>query len=235
MGYTYVMSDIHGMGALLEEMLEKICFSGEDALYILGDMIDRGFEPAKVLDIVRGTENITALTGNHEDGFVDWFENVPDKVRQRYYYNTYDVLMDSQETRDKIPEYVQFMKGLPLYKKLKQDGKCYLMAHASTEEILRVWKRRERLIWDSSMVDRKAGIPGYVSIVGHVPTFIIRGYKKEPATIWRSPDGRLIDVDCGAAFPDMGGRLGCLCLETGEEFYVSAKSTDPGIFRKIFG
>ena len=83
MGYTYVMSDIHGMGALLEEMLEKICFSGEDALYILGDMIDRGFEPAKVLDIVRGTENITALTGNHEDGFVDWFENVPDKVRQR--------------------------------------------------------------------------------------------------------------------------------------------------------
>ena len=118
MGYTYVMSDIHGMGALLEEMLEKIHFSGEDALYILGDMIDRGFEPAKVLDIVRGTENITALTGNHEDGFVDWFENVPDKVRQRYYYNTYDVLMDSQETRDKIPEYVQFMKGLPLYKKL---------------------------------------------------------------------------------------------------------------------
>ena len=44
MGYTYVMSDIHGMGMLLEEMLEKICFSGEDALYILGDMIDRGFE-----------------------------------------------------------------------------------------------------------------------------------------------------------------------------------------------
>ena len=60
MGYTYVMSDIHGMGALLEEMLEKIHFSGEDVLYILGDMIDRGFEPAKVLDIVRGTENITA-------------------------------------------------------------------------------------------------------------------------------------------------------------------------------
>ena len=43
MGYTYVMSDIHGMGALLEEMLEKIHFSGEDVLYILGDMIDLGF------------------------------------------------------------------------------------------------------------------------------------------------------------------------------------------------
>lgn len=70
------------------------------------------------------------------------------------------------------------------------------------------------------MVDRKRGIPGYVSIVGHVPTFIIRGYPGESAAIWRSPDGRLIDVDCGAAFPEHGGRLGCLCLDTDEEFYV---------------
>ena len=51
MGYTYVMSDIHGMGALLEEMLEKISFSEYDVIYILGDMIDRAPDPAKVLDI----------------------------------------------------------------------------------------------------------------------------------------------------------------------------------------
>lgn len=235
MGYTYVMSDIHGMGMLLEEMLEKIRFGSEDTLYILGDMIDRGPDPAKVLDLVRSADNITALMGNHEDGFVDWYENIQDKIRQRYYYNTYDILMDSQKTKEKIPEYVQFMKHLPVYRKLKSDGKCYLMAHACAEEILRVWKRKERLIWDTSMVDRQAGVPGYVSIVGHVPTFIIRGYRKEPATIWHSPDGRLIDVDCGAAFPDMGGRLGCLCLETGEEFYVSAKIPGKNVFGKMFG
>ena len=114
------------------------------------------------------------------------------------------------------------MKKIPLYRKLKMNGNCYLMAHASTEEILRVWKRKERLIWDRSLIDRQRGIPGYVSIVGHVPTFIIRGYPKEPAAIWRSPDGRLIDVDCGAVFGDMGGRLGCLCLDTGEEYYESS-------------
>ena len=45
MGYTYVMSDIHGMSHLLKEMLEKIRFSAEDRLYILGDMIDRGPDP----------------------------------------------------------------------------------------------------------------------------------------------------------------------------------------------
>ena len=72
------------------------------------------------------------------------------------------------------------------------------------------------------MIDRQRGIPGYVSVVGHVPTFLIRGTRSEPATIWHSPDGCLIDVDCGAVFSEAGGRLGCLCLETGEEYYVSA-------------
>lgn len=223
MGYTYVMSDIHGMGALLEKMLEKLSFSEEDVLYILGDMIDRGPDPAKVLDIASSRSNIIPLRGNHEDEFIRWYDNEITRMFQKYYYNTYDILMDSRRTREKLPEYVGFMKSLPFYKKLKREDKCFLLAHASAEEILQAWKKKERLIWDTSMVDRKKGIPGYVSIVGHVPTFVIRGFPKEPAKIWHSPDGRLIDVDCGAAFPDLGGRLGCLCLETGGEYYLSAK------------
>ena len=222
MGHTYVMSDIHGMSELFMRMLEQIGFGDEDTLYILGDMIDRGPDPAGILDFAMSHGNVTALKGNHEDGFVQWYESVGDRMRQSYYYNTYDVLSGCEETREKIPEYVRFMKSLPLYRKVKADGKCWLMAHASTEEILRVWKRKERLLWDSSMIDRQRGIPGYVSIVGHVPTFIIRGYPKEPASIWHGPDGRLIDMDCGAAFAEMGGRLGCLCLETGEEYYESS-------------
>lgn len=220
MGRTYVMSDIHGMAHLLKEMFGRISFSPEDRLYILGDLIDRGPDPAGVLDLVMGKKNITVLTGNHEDAFAAWYESEADKVGNPYYYNTYEILTDSRKKEEKLPEYVRFMKGLPLYKKVKLDGVCYLLAHASTEETLRMWKRRDPFIWDSSMVDRQRGIPGYVSIVGHVPTFIIRGYPHEPAAIWKSPDGSLIDVDCGAAFPAMGGRLGCLCLETGEEFYV---------------
>ena len=223
MGYTYVMSDIHGMGALLEKMLEKLSFSEEDVLYILGDMIDRGPDPAKVLDIASSRGNIIPLRGNHEDEFINWYDNEIARMFQKYYYNTYDILMDSRCTREKLPEYVGFMKSLPFYKKLKLEDKCFLLAHASTEEILQAWKKKDRLIWDTSMVDRKKGIPGYFSIVGHVPTFVIRGFPKEAAKIWHSPDGRLIDVDCGAVFPDLGGRLGCLCLETGEEYYLSAK------------
>ena len=71
MGYTYVMSDIHGMAHLLKQMLEEIRFSDGDQLYILGDMIDRGPDPAGVIDLVSQSRNITALRGNHEDSFAE--------------------------------------------------------------------------------------------------------------------------------------------------------------------
>lgn len=219
MGKTYVMSDIHGMSDLLKRMLDGIQPEREDRIYILGDMIDRGPDPAGVLDLVMSTSGITALRGNHEDGFTEWYE-AADRDRYPYYYNTYEILNRSDRLREKIPEYVEFMKKLPLYAKVKTGGKCYLLAHASTEEILHIWKRKERLLWDSSMIDRQRGIPGYVSVVGHVPTFLIRRTGNEPAAIWKSPDGSLIDVDCGAFFSASGGRLGCLCLETGETYYV---------------
>ena len=38
----YVMSDIHGEADRFHAMLEKIEFSADDTLYILGDLIDRG-------------------------------------------------------------------------------------------------------------------------------------------------------------------------------------------------
>ncbi len=45
----YVMSDIHGEYDKYIKMLELINFSDEDELYILGDIVDRGKEPVKVL------------------------------------------------------------------------------------------------------------------------------------------------------------------------------------------
>ena len=55
--------------------------------------------------------------------------------------------------------------------------------------------------------------PDVTFVTGHTPTGLI-----DPAyegRIWQG-NGH-IAVDCGAAF---GGRLGCLCLDTMEEYYV---------------
>jgi serine/threonine protein phosphatase 1 len=48
-------------------------------------------------------------------------------------------------------------------------------------------------------------------VIGHTPTLVVTGR----AEIHRFEN--VIMIDCGATFE---GRLACLCLETGEEFYV---------------
>lgn len=46
---TYVISDIHGEYDLFMELLEKINLKEPDTLYVLGDVLDRGPHPVKVL------------------------------------------------------------------------------------------------------------------------------------------------------------------------------------------
>ena len=61
----YVMSDVHGEYEKYRRMLEKIRFSDEDTLYILGDVVDRGPEPVKLLQDMAVRENVFPIhTGN---------------------------------------------------------------------------------------------------------------------------------------------------------------------------
>ena len=72
---TYVLSDVHGMANKLKCMLDKISFSKDDKLYILGDIFDRGPNPLGVLNIVLKNRNIELLMGNHEKFFLDYYIN----------------------------------------------------------------------------------------------------------------------------------------------------------------
>ena len=67
------------------------------------------------------------------------------------------------------------------------------------------------------------GIPGYVSICGHTDTSFFIHYggtysDNNNPSIWRNDLKNVIMVDCGCGFSS--GRLACMCLETGEEYYV---------------
>lgn len=63
---VYVISDIHGNYDLFMELLKKIKFSGKDTLYVLGDVVDRGPHPIKVLHKLMEMPNAFCLVGNHE-------------------------------------------------------------------------------------------------------------------------------------------------------------------------
>ena len=58
----YAMSDLHGCYDKYIKMLEKINFSNDDTLYILGDIVDRGADGIKILqDIMQTGENLRSL------------------------------------------------------------------------------------------------------------------------------------------------------------------------------
>ena len=63
---SYVISDIHGELDLFEELLDRIALKDSDTLYILGDVVDRGPHPVKVLQSLMSMPNAVCLAGNHE-------------------------------------------------------------------------------------------------------------------------------------------------------------------------
>ena len=63
---TYVISDIHGCYKKYRSMLEIIEFTGDDTLYVLGDVLDRGPDGFKILLDMAARPNVIGLLGNHE-------------------------------------------------------------------------------------------------------------------------------------------------------------------------
>ena len=59
------MSDLHGCYDKYMQMLEKIKFSSNDTLYILGDIIDREDNGIKILLDIMKRSNVIPLLGNH--------------------------------------------------------------------------------------------------------------------------------------------------------------------------
>lgn len=68
---TYVTSDAHGHLKALDRALELAQPGAGDTLYVLGDMVDRGPDPAGVLRLVRSIPNAHVLMGNHERMLLD--------------------------------------------------------------------------------------------------------------------------------------------------------------------
>ncbi len=66
MGYTYIISDIHGQLDCFESILKQIDLQPDDKLYVLGDVIDRGAHGIAILKKIMEMPNAEMLLGNHE-------------------------------------------------------------------------------------------------------------------------------------------------------------------------
>ena len=228
---NYVISDVHGCYDLFLRMLDKIGFSDSDTLWFLGDAIDRGPDGLALVQDLMQRKNVVALLGNHEEMMLNVallagteMSRAEQAEYQRCYVNwtwrnggevTWAAFCAlPAEERQAV---LSWMMGLSLYAELTVCGENFLLVHAGVG----AWEENKDLqectlhdfIWERMDYDR-VYYPNKYLVTGHTPTALI-----DP-----SASGRIfrrnnhIVIDCGAVFT---GTLGCICLETMEEFYVS--------------
>lgn len=225
---TYAVSDLHGCFDKYKQLLDKLCLSDNDTLYILGDIVDRGDGGIEIIKDVIKRKNIVALKGNHEymaatmlkafaigdngyfseelkEGLVLWFKDGGQPTIEGF---------RRLNARDKSLVF-RFLTSLPSFKRLEVNGRKYFLSHTVPE--------KEKMMDFENCAEYNfiIGEPEYEKqyyadtfiVTGHTPTgFIDEAYTGK---IWQGNNH--IDIDCGAVF---GNRLGCICLDTMEEIYV---------------
>lgn len=232
---TYVMSDIHGCKAEFDEMLEKIHFSDYDTLYIIGDVCDRGSDPISIYQIIMKHENMHLIFGNHDEWFSKYIDSLilekltPGTLKMtddlmRWLHRNGGIKTMDQFLSLPFPECYNleaFFTKKEYYKEITLRDKKYLLVHAGLTEhnyrgVCIAEVPKEELIWSHIELDDNPFLDKTM-VVGHMPT-LFYGDEYKGKMILRK---NIYHIDCGCVF---GYGLGCLCLDTLEEFYVESKT-----------
>ncbi|MBQ8340919.1 MAG: metallophosphoesterase [Clostridia bacterium] len=221
---TYVTAGICGDWDRYQRLLQAINLKKEDILFVIGDMADYGEQGVEVLTDMSMRENVYPVAGEHDflalrmlDGFDKMLKDgsMPDPEfaaeMTAWAADGGKPTLDGfraldADMREGILEY---LAELPLYEEIEAKGKDYVLVYAGIadfdpdtelddyqpEDFFRPAVEGERFFEDR--------------------TLIVGGAATESGRIEREEG--IIRLNCGAKD---GGKLACLCLETGEEFYV---------------
>lgn len=213
-------------------MLSLIDFTPRDTLYVLGDVIDRGPDGVKVLQDMSLRPNVFPLLGNHEftaaiclpwlmaeitEQSLAALDETQLAALSEWLTNGGDMTLRglNQLNREEREDIQEYFREMDLYAEVEVGGRRFVLTHSALEHFA-----PDKPLEDYELQDYLFGrpapeavyYPDRILIFGHTPTRILGGGDK----IIRQKTW--IDIDCGCVFK--GGRLGCLCLDTMEEFYV---------------
>lgn len=233
----YVISDLHGNHEKYIAILQAIQFRSTDLLYVLGDVIDRGADGCRILLDMMNRPNVVPILGNHEftaamclpwlldevtDQSLDSLEELQLAALQEWIFNggapTLRALQQlCPEEREDI---LEFIREMDVYMEVEAGGRWFVLVHAGLEHFAPDKPMEEYELQDFLFsrpgLDKVYYQDKYL-VYGHTPTRLLHQQAGEPPADDIIRRGGQIAIDCGCGF---GGRLGCLCLDTLEEFYV---------------
>ena len=232
---TYLISDIHGCYDKYIAMLDKINFKDRDILYVLGDVVDRGKRPIKVLLDMSSRSNVLPIMGNHDYIALIILEKLSAEITENNFETHIDekfvefisdwfadggqtTLNEFKRLTEEERGYVlNYLRKFTPYEVIKANGKNFILTHAGAPKSATYdnLKNYDMLDFVTAKTDYdKIYFPDMFLVTGHTPTVLIdKNYEKK---IYRKNNH--IAIDTGAVFH--GGVLACVCLETDEEFYV---------------
>ncbi len=222
----YAISDIHGCAKTFKALLDRISFSPEDELYLLGDYIDRGPDSKGVIDHIWHLQEtghtVHCLRGNHEQMFlhaIDARDELFGINETRGYAET--ITSFGVSNIDYIPKkYVNWMKNLDFYLEVDQ----YILVHAGLSfSSGNPFENKREMIWIRYWyegIDR-AWLGDRIIVHGHTPTPQLE-IKKSVQALAEIP---AIDIDNGCPFESFG--FGNLCaFELGTQRFTFQANID---------
>jgi predicted phosphodiesterase len=103
-GRLIAVGDIHGCHSEFRELLELLDLKGGDRLVLLGDLVNRGPESSKVIDLARAAGSVSLL-GNHELRLLKFRKTGDRKYMKEHDLETFDALR---------PEDWAYLEAMPL-------------------------------------------------------------------------------------------------------------------------
>ena len=135
---VYVVSDLHGHMDVFMEGLNKIGFSDEDKLYVIGDAIDRGPKGIELLSYIMEHENMNLLLGNHEYMMLDVVDPeggaycIGNDTTLWRYYNGGEVTFEaySKLSEDERKALLSWLNHRMLIKVVEAGGRRFCLTHS---------------------------------------------------------------------------------------------------------
>ncbi|MCI8660534.1 MAG: fructose-bisphosphatase class III [Lachnospiraceae bacterium] len=233
----YIVSDIHGCYVQYQMLLKKIHFTENDKLYVLGDVVDRGPEPIKVLQDMMRRRNVIFILGNHD--FImyalmtklsaeitsdNYDKHLKKEILSEYNLWCQDGGQITAEQFGKLNyseklDMLDYIAEASLYEVIENDGKEYRLVHAGLTNFSPDKDLNEYGLYDflEERVDySKRYYPDETVflVTGHTPTILIKGWEKPE--VYRENGHIAMDCSCAA-----GGKLAAFCIETEEVIYVN--------------
>lgn len=223
----YVISDIHGEYEAYKRLLKKINFSDSDELFVLGDCVDRGPEPIKLLQDMMSRGNVFPILGNHDYMALMVLKQLMKEITDEsceavlngslmqellmWQQDGGNVTLEQFQRLDVEERYdiLDYLEEFSLYEEITVKDKCFVMVHAGLDNFnlsrpLDDYGLHE-LIFSRTDYEKVYFENKYL-VTGHTPTSDDKVLMKN----------NHIAIDCGRVF---GGRLAVVCLNTLEVFY----------------